>query len=329
MKKYRTALVGLGDIAEHGHLPALLEHEQIELEGVCDVRPERRALFEKLSGGVPSFSCAGDLWEQDHLDAVVLALHPEHSVDIAPGFLARGIAVLDEKPLATSPAVAQKLGDVIRMSGTPYQVGFVFRYSGFAREIGDWIERLGPVRAFKINFNDEWLDRSVPEHFNSNQILSRSSVVNHEGSHFLDLVRFWTGSREDYTVLKAAASQSEPDFAGPNCWEVQLELNGGPALDLRLSWLLSQPKRNSMNIVGEGGELEVDPSSGVGWVKERGAFTRPLQISPMRQGWRGQLDAFVQALAGGGLTGPGFQDGLAVLKASHECEAMGLSLRPL
>lgn len=46
---YRTALIGLGDIAESGHVPALLNQPRFQLVALCDPSPIRRARLSNLS----------------------------------------------------------------------------------------------------------------------------------------------------------------------------------------------------------------------------------------------------------------------------------------
>jgi predicted dehydrogenase len=42
---YSIALIGCGDVAEQGHLPAILEDPQFRLTAVCDVNRSRAELL--------------------------------------------------------------------------------------------------------------------------------------------------------------------------------------------------------------------------------------------------------------------------------------------
>ncbi|MBA3710304.1 MAG: Gfo/Idh/MocA family oxidoreductase, partial [Planctomycetes bacterium] len=108
-RRHRIALVGCGDIAETGHLPALLAHPRFELVAACDIRPERARLLAGRAGGIRVLTDYRALVEDRSIDAVVLALHPEHSVDAAIAFLGAGTAVLDEKPLACTLADGERV----------------------------------------------------------------------------------------------------------------------------------------------------------------------------------------------------------------------------
>jgi myo-inositol 2-dehydrogenase/D-chiro-inositol 1-dehydrogenase len=314
----RVGLIGCGDIAETGHVPALLAHHRFELAAVCDKRRERAALLSKMAGGVPMYRDYRALLRNIDVDAVILALHPEVSVDIAIDCLRRGKAVLDEKPLANSTAEGLRLARQVANSPNTYQLGFVFRYSRLVQEVKRLAKSVGGPAVYRVRIVDETLDRTNLEHFERIQrILNCSSAITHEGSHVIDYVSHWTGATP--VRVSAHALKTESDFAGPNLWNAQIAFSDGSVLILEIAWFLREQVPCDLFVTGPRGSFAVDLRTGVGH-RSVAAERSPLHLSPLSQDWREQLDIFADAIDGRGLQGASVQDGLRVLTATKACE---------
>jgi len=317
---YRTALIGLGEIAENGHMPALLDHPRFRLVALCDSSPDRRARLTTLSQGVPAFANVSDLYEHQDIDVAVLALHPEVSVSIAIDFLKKGKSILDEKPLAINLAESKTLGEAVSSASGIYQIGFVFRYSSFAMEIKRLLKKIGAPRSFIITISDERFDDANPNHFLRLQhIIRTSSAINHEGSHFLDLVKFWMGSDFNYVSALASSGKTDPSFQGPNIWHTTLAGNDECLLQLNVYWLSPELGDSRLRVSGTHGVLDVSFKSGRGELLYDGCREEVL-IPKLAQNWIGQLDAFAQSLDTGTVQGATFQDGFSALCAASACE---------
>jgi len=325
---YRTVLIGLGDIAETGHLPALLRHPRFEVVGLCDPDAGRRRRLSELAGGrVETFADVSEVHRRDDIDAVVLALHPEVSVDVAIPFLRKGVAVLDEKPLAVSPEDARRLGDACRHS--IYQIGFAFRYSLFASEVKRHLAEVGDPRAFVISISDERLSDARPEYLAKLQkILLHSSVINHEGSHFVDLVRYWKGEGFEFVSAAASATDSDPMLGGPNIWAASLVGNDGAVCQLNIDWLMPELAENRLRITGLRGVLEVSFSTGRGVLLTNGE-RREVAFPPFAQNWEEQLNQFARSIDCDSEMGATFFDGLAALLVAGTCEKVVHQAMPI
>ena len=315
---YRVALIGCGDIAETGHLPALLHHPRFELVALCDIRPDRAALLSGQAGGAESLTDYRTLLSREDIDAAILALHPEHSVDVAIDFLRHKKAVLDEKPLATTLNHGRRLEKVVKSTRGVYQIGFVFRYSPMVQLVAEFSRRIGSPASYSVGIFDERLDRDNRAHFECiQQILRNSSAITHEGSHVIDYFQMWNPSLLER--VQAMAVRTEEDFEGPNLWSTQFSAADGSVLNLEIGWFLPALPRSALLILGPNGRLHLDLFAGTGEFAGDGTV-EPLRIESLAQNWAGQLDGFAESIDRGKTQTATITDGLRVLVATTACE---------
>ena len=130
IKPIRAAVVGVGHFGRY-HAEKYARQAGTELVAVVDIDPERaRSLGDRL--GVAA--CADFSKILNRVDAVSVATPATSHGSIAGAFLARGIHVLVEKPMATSLADADALIALARQSGAILQVGHQERF--FAEQLG-------------------------------------------------------------------------------------------------------------------------------------------------------------------------------------------------
>lgn len=131
MNTTRLLVIGAGAIGRT-HIDRIRRTPGLALAGVADPSDAGRALAESL--GAP--------WAPDHVSAlerfdpqgvIVATPNPAH-VPMALDCLARGVAVLVEKPVADSVTEAQQLVDAQARSGVPVLVGHHRRHNPITRQ---------------------------------------------------------------------------------------------------------------------------------------------------------------------------------------------------
>ncbi len=317
-KHFRVALVGCGDVAEHGHVPAILEHPRFQLTAVCDIRFERAALMSQKGREIRALTDYRELLDRPDLDAVVLALHPEVSVDVAIDFLRHGKAVLDEKPLARALEDGERLAREVIASRGIYQIGFVMRQTPFVKTLTDVCRSIGTPAFYQVGiFDERWESQyDVQELIRYQQILLNSSVINHEGSHIIDYFHLWNSSV--LVSVRAMAMKSSPNLHGPNVWSAQFEVADGSILQVNIGWFV--PGKSLVHVVGSQGTVSLDPINGLGEFLDRQGRTEKIQLGRLTQNWAAQLDLFAEAIERGEAQVATVWDGLRALRATLACE---------
>lgn len=104
MMRRRTAVLGFGHVAEHGHLPAWLARPDFTLVAVAEPDAGRRARAAALLPDAALYADAAALLAAERIEAVDIAAPPAHHAALAVAAARAGAHVLCEKPLATTPA---------------------------------------------------------------------------------------------------------------------------------------------------------------------------------------------------------------------------------
>lgn len=121
----RLAVIGAGHL---GRFHALIASRlpQIELVAVVDPLAEARNRVA-AEAGVPAVADYRDVADQIEAAVVATPTHSHHAIGC--DLLARGVALLVEKPLAASTVDADELVRLAESAGVPLQVGHVERFN--------------------------------------------------------------------------------------------------------------------------------------------------------------------------------------------------------
>jgi predicted dehydrogenase len=321
-RPYRVALIGCGDIAETGHLPALLKHPRFRLAALCDVRPERTRLLSRKADGVETVADYRQLLDRKDIDAAILALHPEVSVNVAIDFLRIGKPVLDEKPLACTMENGLCLARVVSETGGVYQIGFVMRYCRLIRRLAETSRQIGAPAFYRVGIFDERLDPANRAHFQRiQQVLRHSSAITHEGSHVIDYFQQWNAA--PLVRVHATAVRTQDFFHGPNIWSARFDVADGSVLALEIGWFVPDLPLCPVSMIGPNGTIEVNLRTGFGTIGRRGIRPRRnanIKLEPLTQDWMTQLDVFAEAMDCGKAKIATVRDGLRALTATLACE---------
>jgi predicted dehydrogenase len=117
MRPRRTALLGFGHVAEHGHLPAWQARQDFALVAVAEPDPARRAIAAERLPGATVYADAAELFAAESLDAVDIATPPALHAPLAVAAARAGCHILCEKPLATTLADFRAMRDAARAAG--------------------------------------------------------------------------------------------------------------------------------------------------------------------------------------------------------------------
>jgi predicted dehydrogenase len=107
---------------------------------VCDPRQERLAQAARRYPGITTATTAAELYNDPHVDAVVIATPVETHFDLALASLRAGKHVLVEKPITANSDEASRLIDEAQARNLVLMVGHTFVYTGAVRKMRELSE---------------------------------------------------------------------------------------------------------------------------------------------------------------------------------------------
>ena len=292
-----------------------------ELVACVDIDP---AALTRVSGSlsIPAGRCftrLGDALDRHRCDAVIVATSPGAHVEPCELALARGLAVMVEKPFTLCLAEAVKLVSLADRAGAPLLVAQNYRYMRAFRAARRLIDRgaLGPVGMAVCQYY------RVPHVMTASLASLTNSVLWGSAIHHLDALRYILGAR----VTRVHADS----FALP--WG---RLPGGGSMQMMLSFedktraLYSATYESSgheffeggqefyLRLVGERATLHVCQR----WLMlcETGKLPRPVRRGSRRvTEERTLLDQFERALVAGEEPDSSGRDNLQTMAVVEAC----------
>lgn len=277
MATIRLAMVGLGRFAL-AHARIWSQLEEVEVVAVCDRSPDAFAAFEPLFPEARRYADWKEMIDAEPLDALDV-LTPEH-LHAGPVLhaLAAGLHVFVEKPLASTPAEAERLVRAAEASGCVLTVGHVLRFDARYAEAKARIARgeAGTIRSIYAKRNNG--KAFFP-------IYNRISPVFILGIHDIDMMHWLL--EDDVCEVTAARSFSGPGQPTEDLIWAMLKFSRGAIGILENNWLLPAGAASFADvrteITGDDGSLIVrDPERGMEWIggasAERPSFLNGYEV---------------------------------------------------
>jgi predicted dehydrogenase len=183
----RVAIVGYGLSGRYFHAPLIAATDGLPVAAVVTSDPGRRAEAEGDHPGVRVFARLEEALD-DGPDLVVVAAPNTAHVEVARAAIDRGVAVVVDKPLASTAAEAGELVDRARSAGVPITVFHNRRWDSeqltLRRLLGEGA--LGTVSRYESRF-ERWRPAPSPERWR--EALSSEQgggVLLDLGTHLID-----------------------------------------------------------------------------------------------------------------------------------------------
>lgn len=292
MEPLRVVVVGCGNIAEHGHLPA---YQQAANDGLCDLvavcdgdlpRAERLAELH----GLRAFASVDELLTKVRPDVISVATPPGAHRDVVVRALDAGCHVLCEKPIALNLAQAREMVEAAERNGRLLSICFQTRYSP---EVVHVRERLQAGEFGHVHSIRTWggQERGLPFGAQRHRVATNGrGCLQHWTIHNLDIALWllpharpvtasafchqrlaalpagWVTSTEGRTRPEQVDSHIE-DFAS-----AMLRLEGGTVITLEANWMAPPSTRPSgWEILTDRAAISIRPfrilvDDGIDWI---------------------------------------------------------------
>ena len=291
-KALGIGLVGAGAIAQ-AYAQVLADTPLARLAAVADVREDAaRALAE--ASGCAAFDSFDDMLDGVGCDALVVCTPPTSHAPIAIEALGRGIPVLCEKPLSIDRESAA------RMLAAAEEAGVILTMASKFRFVDDVIQAkslvtsgvIGEVVLFENSFTS-YVDMS--RRWNSDPDLSGGGVLIDNGTHSVDIVRYFLGPVAEVQAVEGKRIQG---LEVEDTARIFIRTVDGVMANVDLSWSLNKESPTYIDVYGARGTVRV------GWQESsyRRVGSSDWQIFgdgyQKLAAFRGQIENFCRAVRG-------------------------------
>lgn len=249
--KLRFAMIGAGAIAQ-AYAQAFGDADFAELVAVADVRPEAAAAVAETVG-CKSYSNYREMLANTPFDAAIVCTPPITHPEICIWLLENGVHVLCEKPLAIDSASAKSMLDAASRSGNKFTMASKFRFVQDVIKAKSIVESgiLGEIILLENTFTG-YVDMS--QRWNSNPEISGGGVLIDNGTHSVDLIRYFLGPLTEIQAVEGKRVQ-RLDVEDTVRLFVRTERNEMGSIDL--SWSLNKQLPRYVSIYGALGTVIV------------------------------------------------------------------------
>ena len=198
------------------HLQHLSAMKDVKMVAFCDVKKNVANATAKRYGGTPYSDCA-EMYKQERLDAVYIAVPP--NAHGRPELLAlkRGIHLFIEKPIAVDRDSAMRVAEAISSSQCIASVGYQWRYSDIVQRA-----RRVPAGREPSLVLGWWLGGAPGVAWWVRKDASGGQVIE-QTTHIFDLARYLCGEvKRVYAAASAGLMKERKDFTGEDSSTVTL-----------------------------------------------------------------------------------------------------------
>jgi predicted dehydrogenase len=291
-EKIKFAMVGAGGIAQ-AYAQAFEQCMGAQLMAVADVRGEvADALAARL--GCRSYNSYTEMADDAQFDAVIICTPPNTHPEISLFFVERRIHVLCEKPLSVDVESARVMLEAAERCGVYLTMASKFRYVEDVVRAHQLVTSglLGEVILFENAFTSRV---EMSTRWNSNPEISGGGVLIDNGTHSVDLMRYFLGPLAEVQVVEGKRSQ---ELAVEETVHIFVRSVGGVMGNIDLSWSINKEQENYLSIYGSQGTVKV------GWKQSKYRLSSESDWVLFGHGYdkvqafRSQIENFSGAISG-------------------------------
>ena len=327
----RGALLGLGNVAVHGHLPGWRTRADCEIVAATDLSPARRAVCAEVLPAARWHDSVESLLAHEALDFVDVCTPPSSHAVLIEAALARGLHVLCEKPLVSAPETLSHLLTRARAAGRVLHTVHNWHHAPLVRATDAVIRsgRIGAVREVTWRtLRTQPAAAAAGDAWRVDPAVAGGGVLTDHGWHVSYVVPRWVGAAP-VAVSARLETRRHHRFAVEDTATVNLHFPGAAA-EIVLTWA-ADSRENHAAVVGSAGRIAIEDDTLVVTTprgEERHACPPPLSTGSQHPDWFGAVaQEFLGRIDGGGDPAAGGNLAEAAMCVAIECGARESSRR--
>jgi predicted dehydrogenase len=267
VEKLRFAQIGTVMI----HAPAIrdslvYQKDDIELVGFYDPEADSEEVKSKIKpdvAHVPFYDSVEELLEKAKPDVAIISGLPTEM----PGWMLQaaeaGVHIWADKPFAMRSSDLLPVKAAIQQNKLSFSCGYAWRFDPIAMQIKQIWDAglLGKPYAIDARFLLGSIKEKKPTRWMFDETTIGGGVVMWLGCHFLDLMRYWTGSKVT-KVMATYANVSGAEIPFEDAAAVSLQFANGMIGSLHTGYVLPSGNEINFSIQGANGSAKWDVADG-------------------------------------------------------------------
>jgi predicted dehydrogenase len=271
----KLGIIGTGGMA-HGHAKSFTAMKGVSVSACCDIDAARARAFAKAFSIPRWYADYREMLESEKLDAVSNVTVDAMHAPISLAAIGKGLAVMCEKPLATTLADARTMRDAARKRGVVTQVNFSYRNSCGAQAAAELIAGggIGRVMHVEASYLQSWLAQPAWGDWRTQQSLTwrlskrhgSGGVLGDIGCHIYDLAALLAG---DIASISCSLETFDKGVKGNRIGPYVLDANDSFVSTVKLAdgalgcvhatrWATGHMNSLRVRVYGDEGAVEVD-----------------------------------------------------------------------
>lgn len=310
----RGAIIGFGNVAVHGHVPAWKSDRHFSMLAVCDPDEAQLAVATELLPDVRRYASVDELLANERLDFVDVATPPATHAEIVHKAVAQQVHVLCEKPLTLSVEECNRIRSAASAAHVVVFTNHNWKYAPIFRTAKRVLRRgeIGRVTHLELQTLRVQPPATVGDADNWRLDPARAGggiLVDH-GWHAFYLA-LYALEAEPVAVSARTACRKFVTSGVEDTASCTVEFDGATA-EIFLTWAADE-RRNTARFTGTQGTIEVADRALVVRVAERApvetVFAQPLSAGSYHPDWfAALLDDFREELYEPKLRGANFRE---------------------
>ena len=339
--KVRIVQIGVNAIHARMYRASLIYlADECEIVGFWDPDPNAgvtRDGIEPELAAVPFFATLDELFDATKPDAALIS----GTMAEMPAWMEQtaraGVHVWAEKPFAVHSSQLLPVKSAIEANGLHFSCGYSWRFEPLSQIVKEAIEdgRLGKPYWFDIRFLTSSVAARDPNHWMFDPAQSGGGILNWLGCHWLDLMRFLSGSEVSRVSAIEANVSGEPISVEDGA-AVTFQFANGMIGSLYAGYFLPKGNQATIGINGATGSVNWNIENNFATIFStdpawQTAPTRTFAVEKASAPGYGAagaalLRAFFGAIRGEGVSGYTIDDAIAslrIIEAAHESSKTG------
>ena len=247
-------IIGCGWAARDLYEPAFRFLKNGRIVAVMDIN-ESKAKFLKELYGVPRYyTDLDDMLRDKEVEAVVVLTPPHHHLEPVVKSAEAGKHVYCEKPMAPTVQEADRMIEACRRNKVKFMIAFMKRFNKSFRFVKKLIDedRLGSVFELRARWDNARVGKMSETQYRL-KLISGGGFLQEDGSHPLDICRWWLGDVEEVNAYVAIIAPDRHETDDMAC--VTMRHKSGAISTLHITMITHTKGEESYELYGTKGTL--------------------------------------------------------------------------